>query len=120
MSPAEVRFWLAVKGKQLDGIKFRRQHGIDRYIVDFYAAGPKIAVEIDGDYHLTPKARLYDQERDAFIKSCGIKVIRFTNDEVIFYLPDVLNRLRSFIVPPLLAPKINAKEGPGEVATYAL
>ena len=70
-----------------------------------------MAVEIDGDSHLTPKAKIYDHERDEFIKSCGIKIIRFTNDEVLYYLPDTLNRLRSFIRPPLLAPMVNVKEG---------
>ncbi len=94
MTKAEVKFWLAVKGRKVGGIKFRRQHSLDWYIVDFYAAQLKLAVEIDGDIHDTPEAIAKDQQRSQHLVSLGVRVIRFTNDDVLDNLPGVLDRLR--------------------------
>ena len=102
MTRAEIEFWKAIKGRQLGGIKFRRQHSIEWYILDFYSAGLRVAVEIDGDSHETPEAKMYDHKRTELLESYGIRVIRFTNDEILDTLPSTLNRLRSFIGLPLL------------------
>ena len=102
MTRAEVMFWQAVRNKQLDGIKFRRQHGIANYIVDFYVAKLKLVIEIDGDSHAPPKAQVNDANKQALFESLGIKLIRFRNDEIYYNLPGVLNRLRQIIGPPLL------------------
>jgi very-short-patch-repair endonuclease len=77
----EKRFWSWVRGKQL-GTKFRRQHGIGNYIVDFYCAEVGLVIELDGDSHFTENAKKYDSERTAFLQSKGFKVVRFTNSEV--------------------------------------
>ncbi|MCF6204905.1 MAG: endonuclease domain-containing protein [Methylococcaceae bacterium] len=77
----EKRFWSWVRGKQL-GTKFRRQHGIGAYIVDFYCAELGLIVEIDGDSHYTENAKQLDDERTAFLQSKGFQVIRFTNLDV--------------------------------------
>jgi len=88
----ERRFWQAVRGKQL-GVKFRRQQGIGPYIVDFYCAELKLVVELDGESHYTDEGLKHDQERDAFLREHGLKVIRFTNIQIMQELDAVLELL---------------------------
>ena len=78
---AEHYLWLFLKNKQL-GYKFRRQHGIDSFIVDFYCPEKRLVVEIDGAPHFTVEGRIRDKERSKIIESYQIRVIRFTNNEV--------------------------------------
>ncbi|MDD2870923.1 MAG: DUF559 domain-containing protein, partial [Candidatus Gracilibacteria bacterium] len=80
------------------GLKFRRQHSIDRYIVDFYCTKYKIAIEIDGNVHI--ERQEYDELRTEYLNACGIEVIRFTNDEIIIDIKKVLKKLFLFIPPP--------------------
>jgi len=86
---AERRLWQHLKRQQL-GIKFRRQHSVDAYVVDFYAPGVRLAVEIDGDSHFPPTARMYDQERTSHLERFGIAILRFTNRDVRTNLEAVL------------------------------
>jgi len=90
----EKRFWSWVRGKQL-GYKFRRQHGIGAYIVDFYCAEPALIIELDGDSHYTPESIAYDNTRTHFLTSNGFKVIRFTNLDIIHNKEGVLITLLS-------------------------
>ncbi len=85
----EKRFWQAVRGKQL-GVKFRRQHGIGHYIVDFYCPEWKLVVELDGDSHFYPEAQTADTKRDSYLQSLGLRVLRFTNQDVMRNLEGVL------------------------------
>ena len=62
--------------------QFRRQKQFDRYIVDFYCGSANLAIEIDGAQHFTQEGRSHDRARDAHLESIGLRVIRFTNDEV--------------------------------------
>lgn len=87
---AEQRLWMCLKGKQLNGWKFRRQYGIGFYIVDFYCPALRLVIEVDGGYHLAPEQQRKDQERQDFIASLGIHVLRFTNEQVLEELPQVL------------------------------
>ncbi len=80
---AEVVLWLNVKGHQLHGLKFRRQFGVGRYILDFYCPKIRLAIELDGPSHESPWARAYDQRRQKEIERCGIRFLRFTDDEVL-------------------------------------
>ena len=82
--------WLNVKGGQLNGHKFRRQCSIGRYVVDFYCPRAKLAVEIDGKSHLGAEAREYDKDRAEFIESAGVKIIRFSNEQIYNDLNGVL------------------------------
>ncbi|NMC79440.1 MAG: DUF559 domain-containing protein [Chloroflexi bacterium] len=79
-TPEEDRLWQALRNKQLTGAKFRRQHAIDRFIVDFYCAEARLVVEVDGPIHQ------YSQEEDAtrqeFLESQGLRVLRFSNDQI--------------------------------------
>ncbi|MBN1579453.1 MAG: endonuclease domain-containing protein [Anaerolineae bacterium] len=79
-TPAERVLWQRLRNRQLGGYKFRRQHPIGRFIVDFYCAECHLAVEIDGDSHLDQVE--YDAERTARLEARGYHVIRFTNREV--------------------------------------
>ena len=77
---AERKLWSYLRGNQLNGISFRRQHAIGNYIVDFVAIKQKLVIELDGSQHLEQEE--YDTERTAFLESQGFKVIRFWNHEI--------------------------------------
>ncbi|MBU0531715.1 MAG: endonuclease domain-containing protein [Candidatus Uhrbacteria bacterium] len=105
MAPSEVILWLYLKEKQLCGFKFRRQHSIGEYVVDFYCPKAKLVVEVDGDSHYEPDAEVRDIIRTKYIESFGIKLIRFTNLDVKFnidaVIADILSELSS---TPCLSP----------------
>jgi very-short-patch-repair endonuclease len=79
LTPAEAKLWTLLKGKQMDGKKFRRQHSVANYVLDFYCPEEKIAIELDGQGHFEPKQAAYDRERDKYLASVGIRVLRFEN-----------------------------------------
>ncbi len=93
----EFVLWQAVRCKAL-GVKFRRQHGIGRYIVDFYAGEVRLVVELDGESHFSEEGMAADKIRTDFLCDSGMKVIRFTNLQVMQELPEVLEHLRCEIV----------------------
>lgn len=77
----ERRLWHRLRGRQL-GVRFRRQHGIGPYVVDFYCASAALVIEVDGDSHYPGDGSDPDAERDAYLRSCGVRVLRFTNLDV--------------------------------------
>jgi very-short-patch-repair endonuclease len=95
---AEEFLWLALRNNQLNGYKFRRQHPISIYIADFYCHKLKLVIEIDGEYHLSEEQQVLDKERTATIEFQGLKVIRFTNEEVLLKLPEVINKIKDFTI----------------------
>jgi very-short-patch-repair endonuclease len=78
---AEATLWRALRNRRV-GFKFRRQHPIDRFIVDLYCAEAKLLIEIDGKSHLEPNQAEYDTARTEYLEELGYKVIRFANDDV--------------------------------------
>jgi very-short-patch-repair endonuclease len=72
MPPAETILWSRLRRRQLLGCKFRRQHSVGSYVLDFFSAEIKLGIELDGDSHFEPGAPEYDQERQGFIESFGI------------------------------------------------
>jgi leucyl-tRNA synthetase len=88
---AEKILWTKLKGKKL-GYKFRRQHIINKFIVDFYCLEKGLVIEVDGEIHNEQKAR--DLEREDILQSLGCKVIRFTNHEVLQNIVLVINSIR--------------------------
>ncbi len=82
MTRAEIVLWYGLKGKQL-GYKFRRQHGVDQHILDFYCPELNLAVEVDGESHNSEIVRRRDQKRQKEIEAYGICFLRFTDDEVL-------------------------------------
>jgi very-short-patch-repair endonuclease len=94
LTTAEAFLWNHLKTKKLDGRKFRRQHGIKQYIIDFYCAEESLIIELDGEVHNNPKAKEYDTKRTAVLNALGLKVIRFENKMVFENLPSVLMEIR--------------------------
>lgn len=89
----ESLLWQRLKGKQLSGFKFRRQHSIGNFIVDFYCSERKLAVEIDGDSHFSDSGKSYDIIRTEYLNKMGISVIRFTNIDVTKHITGVLEKI---------------------------
>ncbi|MEP6944901.1 MAG: DUF559 domain-containing protein [Acidobacteriota bacterium] len=96
LTPAEATLWRMLKGSKLDGRKFRRQHSVGNYILDFYCPDERLAIELDGQVHRNETAEVRDLERKVFLSRHGIKVVRFENF-LIFDEPEyVLHRIRDF------------------------
>jgi len=85
---AEALLWDALRGKGLDGFKFRRQHPIGQFIVDFYCVRAGVVIEIDGPIHAQQSEA--DRLRQEFLESRDIVVLRFTNDQIDRDMPNVL------------------------------
>ena len=93
MTPAEKLLWAHLRNRQLAGLKFRRQHPLDRFIVDFYCAACKLVVELDGDIHNLQQER--DAVRTAELAQQGHQVIRFRNEQVLNDLETVLAAIKA-------------------------
>jgi len=89
MTPAEEELWRLLRKHKLSGRKFRRQHSIGSYIVDFYCASDKLVIEVDGAVHDTAEASANDQVRDETLQHLGYKIIRIRNSEV-FEQPELV------------------------------
>lgn len=94
---AEQILWSRLKGKQLNGLKFRRQNSIGRFVLDFYCPALKLAIEVDGPSHFKRDARLYDLEREAFIRQFNIEFLRFTNQDIYENLEGVLEMIWNWV-----------------------
>jgi very-short-patch-repair endonuclease len=81
-SVPERILWSKLKGKQILGLKFRRQYGIGSFVVDFYCVEIRLVIELDGSSHASEAVWEYDQERQKYIESLGLRVIRLTNQEL--------------------------------------
>ena len=88
---AEISLWKILRSGQLEGLKFRRQHVIGRFIVDFVCLERKVIIELDGGHHSSQKER--DNERDDWLKREGYKIIRFWNNEFFINTEGVLNKI---------------------------
>lgn len=93
LTEPELKLWYFLRNKQL-GVKFRRQHSVGRYVVDFYCPERKLVIELDGDSHFSDAAINYDSHRDQFIRAQGMQVLRFTNLEVMENIDGVLFMIR--------------------------
>ena len=103
MTEAERLFWSRVRGKQLSGAQFYRQRIIGDYIVDFYCPQAKLVVEIDGAQHYEGWGAENDAIRDDYLRGQGLKVLRFSNREVVENMVGVPETVRGQIPlnPPL-------------------
>lgn len=90
MPPVEVILWSRLKGRQLLECKFRRQYSVGAFVIDFYSPEIKLGIELDGDSHFREGGPECDRERQEYIESFGIKIIRFLNPEVYDNLDGVL------------------------------
>ncbi len=83
MTPAEAKLWSRIRNNQLEGLGFRRQHPMSKYILDFYCASLKLAVELDGGQHNEPANIARDKTRDVWFASKGIETLRMWNNDVL-------------------------------------
>ncbi|HEU4456898.1 MAG TPA: endonuclease domain-containing protein [Longimicrobium sp.] len=94
MTTEERVLWNAIRGWKLgDGAKFRRQHPMGRFVLDFYCPAHKLCVEVDGGIHATQQDR--DEARDAALQAQGIRTLRFRNEEVVKETESVLRRIEA-------------------------
>jgi very-short-patch-repair endonuclease len=105
MPLAEQIAWERLRGKQVAGCKFRRQYSIDRFVVDFYTPELKLAIEIDGESHHGEQAQAYDVERQSFLEAKGIRFLRFTNQQIMEDLDQVIERIEKRILELRSLPK---------------
>ena len=91
LTPAERRLWSQLRGEQMRGVRFRRQHAIGNYITDFCAVQEKLIIELDGGQHLDQME--YDDERTAYLEAHGYLVLRVWNKEVANDLDGVLRAI---------------------------
>ena len=90
---AEKALWVELRSKSLEDYKFRQQHLIGDYIVDFVCLKSKLVIEVDGGYHFTDEQLVLDQQRTLIINELGYRVIRFTNEEVLKNIQFVLDKI---------------------------
>ena len=96
---AERLLWRLLRGSQL-GAKFRRQHELGPYILDFYCVEGGLAVEVDGSQHAEPIALKRDEARERFLQSRGLRVLRFSDRQVLLELPGVLEAIGQMLEKP--------------------
>jgi very-short-patch-repair endonuclease len=85
---AEAKLWAYLRGNKLEGVNFRRQHAIGKYIVDFCAPRKKLVIELDGSQHIDQED--YDAKRTEYLASRGYKVVRFWNSDVMNNVENVI------------------------------
>ena len=104
LTPAEAELWKYLKNSQLQGRKFRRQHSIGNYIVDFYCPSERLVIELDGKVHYNTITEPVDQERDQALNKLGIKVLRFENKFIFQSLEAVLLEIENSFEEPDTTP----------------
>lgn len=91
---AEKLLWQQIRNKQIDNLKFRRQHPLEKYIADFYCHEKKLVIELDGSIHNDKEKREDDYNRTYVLKEFGIMVLRFRNEEVKNDIKFVIEEIR--------------------------
>jgi very-short-patch-repair endonuclease len=117
LTPAEAKLWSLLKDSQLENKKFRRQHSVGPYVLDFYCPSEKLCIEMDGAGHFTDGGYEYDTERTEYLRNLNIKVIRFENKDIFDNTEGVLEENKKVLSckPPL--PLLNQGGEPwGELA----
>jgi len=97
MTDAERKLWAKIRRKQIKEYQFYRQKPIGDYIVDFYCPKAKLVVEIDGSQHLVGETIQYDRIRDDYLSSLGLRVLRFTNTDVLINIKGVVGSIEGEI-----------------------
>ena len=100
LTPAEAELWKHLQSGKLDGKKFRRQHSVGNYILDFYCPQEKLGIELDGKVHFNDNAFEADSARTEYLNTLNIKIIRFENKDVFEQLEGVLEEIRQNFTTP--------------------
>ena len=102
MTTAELKLWSRLRGDQLLGLRFRRQHVFGPFIVDFYCASRALIVEVDGDSHADQER--YDEARTEYLNSRGLREVRFTNSDVLGNIDGVLSEIERLCTTEVPSP----------------
>ena len=94
-TPAEDRLWQRLRGGQLNGFKFRRQHAIERFVVDFYCSAARLVIEVDGAVHQHTRAA--DAARQELLQALGLFVLRFNNTQTEDDIESVLQAIADLL-----------------------
>lgn len=94
MTLAEKTLWNRLSRKQLNNYRFKSQHPVANFIADFYCHRARLIIEVDGGVHDHPEQAAYDNERTTDLETLGIKVLRFTNDQVIHETEKVIEKIK--------------------------
>lgn len=105
----EKVLWLSLRKKQINGVRFLRQYSVNHFVIDFYAPNIKLAIEVDGCSHLGKEK--YDAERQKYIETLDIKVIRFTDEEVMWNTNKIIEQIEE-IVSSRLREIVDKKQTP--------
>jgi very-short-patch-repair endonuclease len=93
LTDAEKRLWARLRRKQILGVQFYRQKPIGNYIADFYAPAARLVVEVDGSQHFEPRQTEHDTRRTAYLKALGLRVLRYTDRQVLLELDSVTEEI---------------------------
>jgi very-short-patch-repair endonuclease len=97
MTPAEIVLWEKLRHGKFLSLKFKRQHSIGNYIVDFYCAHPRIVIEVDGKVHLEKEQKEKDKFRDENLRDMNYIVLRFSNNKILNSTKEVLKKIEAAI-----------------------
>ncbi len=97
MTPAEVALWSMIRRNQIDGVRFLRQFSIGKYILDFYCPKYHLAIELDGEPHFDEERIRRDNDRTNYLKSKGIRVLRFENFEIFDYPQRTIDEIKKYL-----------------------
>jgi very-short-patch-repair endonuclease len=114
LTDAETLLWQLLRDRRFCGYKFRRQHPIGGFILDFYCHEEKLAIELDGGGHSVPEQSEYDKERTNMLEGAGIRVLRFWNHEVLADLESVTEAIYTALSPPPGASRHPLPKGEGK------
>ncbi|WP_084201426.1 endonuclease domain-containing protein [Geobacter pickeringii] len=101
---AENLIWQLLRNRRFCGFKFRRQHPVGRFILDFYCHEALLAIELDGSSHTDRAQRAYDDERTKALEGAGVRVVRFWNDDVLKNTESVLETIHTACYSPHPSP----------------
>ncbi|MGC2064453.1 MAG: endonuclease domain-containing protein [Thermodesulfovibrionales bacterium] len=94
LTPAEAKLWSLLRNSQVENRKFRRQHSVGPYVLDFFCPSEKICIELDGAGHYTDEGYEYDMARTEYLEALHIRVMRFENKDIFENTEGVLKEIR--------------------------
>ncbi len=106
LTPAEAKLWSLLKNSQIEKRKFRRQHSVGPYVLDFYCPSEKLCIELDGSVHFTDGGYEYDTARTEYLETLNVRVMRFENKDIFENTEGVLEEIKRNLIslssPPIL------------------
>ena len=110
MTDEEMILWRHLSSSKLKGFRFKRQHPLRNYIADFYSHKARLVIEVDGGIHEQRQQILRDKERTEKIEDCGCRVIRFSNDDIRYRLPQVLKSIEQYLETSAGQPPLQGRQ----------